>query len=105
LTKPDEEQDFERLMECEGLPPLKMKVFAADLNLRSINDKSRNTGEGSIVTFQIAAMHDMGEKFANANIRIRFKYRGLSSNAATEIWHKREISLQIIRVKGPRISS
>ncbi|KAL3796578.1 hypothetical protein HJC23_009709 [Cyclotella cryptica] len=110
LTESDEErvdeEDFEEMMECDGLPPLKMKVIAEGLNLRSINDKSKNKGEGSIVTFQIAATHDMGDQLANGgNVRIRFRYRGPSSNAATEIWRKREISLRIIKVKGPRISS
>lgn len=134
LTESDEEneEDFEEMMECDGLPPLKMKVIAEGLvsfitwraadflhghslttsfivlvqDLRSINDKTRNTGEGSIVTFQIAATHDMGDQLANGgNVRIRFRYRGPSSNPATEIWRKREISLRIIKVKGPRISS
>jgi hypothetical protein len=108
LTESDEEaeEDFEELMEIDGLPPLKMKVNAEGLNLRSINDKSKNKGEGSVVTFQIAATHDMGDQLANGgNVRIRFRYRGPSSNPATEIWRKREISLRIIKVKGPRISS
>jgi hypothetical protein len=108
LTESDEEneEDFEEMMECDGLPPLKMKVIAEGLDLRSINDKTRNKGEGSIVTFQIAATHDMGDQLANGgNVRIRFRYRGPSSNPATEIWRKREISLRIIKVKGPRISS
>lgn len=109
LTESDseaEEEAFEELMECDGLPPLKMKVIAEGLNLKSINDKSKNKGEGSIVTFQMAATHDMGDQLANGgNVRIRFRYRGPSSNPATEIWRKREISLRIIRIKGPRISS
>lgn len=108
LTESDSEaeEDFEEMMECDGLPPLKMKVIAEGLNLRSINDKSKNKGEGSIVKFQIAATHDMGDQLSNGgNVRIRFRYRGPSPNPATEIWRKREISLRIIRVKGPRISS
>mmetsp|Transcript_17281 Transcript_17281/g.35060 ORF Transcript_17281/g.35060 Transcript_17281/m.35060 type:complete len:1797 (-) Transcript_17281:136-5526(-) len=105
-SEEEEEEDFEELMECDGLPPLKMKVIAEGLNLKSINDKSKNKGEGSIVTFQMAATHDMGDQLANGgNVRIRFRYRGPSPNPATEIWRKREISLRIIRVKGPRISS
>ena len=109
LTETDseaEEEDFEEMMECDGLPPLKMKVIAEGLNLRSINDKSKNKGEGSIVKFHVAATHDMGDQLANGgNVRIRFRYRGPSPNPATEIWRKREVSLRIIRVKGPRISS
>jgi len=108
LTESDSEaeEDFEEMMDCDGLPPLKMKVIAEGLDLKSINDKSRNKGEGSIVKFQMAATHDMGDQLANGgNVRIRFRYRGPSPNPATEIWRKREISLRIIRVKGPRISS
>jgi len=109
LTETDseaEEEDFEEMMECDGMPPLKMKVIAEGLNLRSINDKSKNKGEGSIVKFQMAATHDMGDQLAKGgNVRIRFRYRGPSPNRATEIWRKREVSLRIIRVKGPRISS
>jgi hypothetical protein len=108
LTESDSEaeEDFQEMMDCDGLPPLKMKVIAEGLDLKSINDKSRNKGEGSIVKFQMAATHDMGDQLANGgNVRIRFRYRGPSPNPATEIWRKREISLRIIRVKGPRISS
>ncbi len=109
LTETDseaEDEDFEEMMECDGLPPLKMRVIAEGLNLRSINDKSKNKGEGSIVKFQMAATHDMGDQLSNGgNVRIRFRYRGPSPNPATEIWRKREVSLRIIRVKGPRISS
>lgn len=99
-----EEDAFEQLMEEDGLPPLKMKAQCESLSIKSINDKS--TGEGSRVTFQVAATHDMGNQLANGgNVRIRFRYRGISPNPATEIWRKREVALRIIRVKGPRISS
>lgn len=99
-----EEDAFEQLMEEDGLPPLKMKALCESLSIKSINDKS--TGEGSRVTFQVAATHDMGNQLANGgNVRIRFRYRGISPNPATEIWRKREVALRIIRVKGPRISS
>mmetsp|Transcript_27530 Transcript_27530/g.39886 ORF Transcript_27530/g.39886 Transcript_27530/m.39886 type:complete len:566 (+) Transcript_27530:199-1896(+) len=106
----ESEEDFEEMMECDGLPPLKMKALTEGLSLRSINDKSRRStiGEnrGSIVTFQVAATHDMGNQLANGgNVRIRFRYRGPSPNPATEIWRKREVGLRIVRVKGPRISS
>ena len=101
----EEEVDaFEQLMEEDGLPPLKMKAQCESLSIKSINDKS--TGAGSRVTFQVAATHDMGNQLANGgNVRIRFRYRGISPNPATEIWRKREVALRIIRVKGPRISS
>jgi hypothetical protein len=101
----DEDDDFAEFMECDGLPPLRMKVLTEDLNLRSINDKNK-AQEGTVVTFQIAAAHDMGNQLANGgNVRIRFRYRGPSPNEAAEIWRRREVSLRIVRVKGPRISS
>lgn len=101
-----DDQDFDALMEEDGLPPLKMKAICEKLSLKSINDKAKSQSEGSIVNFQIAATHDMGNQLANGgNVRIRFRYRGLSPNPATEIWRKREVSLRIVRVKGPRISS
>lgn len=88
------------------LPPLKMKCSADGLSLESINDRSKSLGEGSIVTFQIAATHDMGNQLKNGgNVRIRFRYRGPSPFPGVEIWRKREISFHIVRVKGPRISS
>jgi len=97
---------FEEMMECDGLPPLKMKALPGKLSLKSINDKTKQIGEGSVVSFQIAATHDMGDQLANGgNVRIRFRYRGPSPNPATEIWRKREVGLRIVRVKGPRISS
>ena len=97
---------FEELMESDGLPPLKMKCLADGLSLASINDKSKSMGEGSVLTFQMAATHDMGNQLANGgNVRIRFRIRGPSSTPGLEIWRKREVSLKIVRVKGPRISS
>ena len=88
------------------LPPLKMKCLAEGLSLSSINDKSKSLGEGSILSFQVAATHDMGDRIKNGgNVRIRFRYRGPSPITGIEIWRKREIALKIVKVKGPRISS
>jgi len=105
----DEESDnddFDEMMENDGLPPLKMKCLAEGLSLSSINDKSKSLGEGSILSFQIAATHDMGNKIRNGgNVRIRFRYRGPSPITGIEIWRKREIALKIVKMKGPRISS
>lgn len=83
-----------------------MKCSADGLSLKSINDQSKSLGDGSIVTFQIAATHDMGNQLKNGgNLKIRFRYRGHSPYSGVEIWRKREIALHIVRVKGPRISS
>ena len=83
-----------------------MRCSAEGLSLKSINDRGKSLGEGSIVTIQIAATHDMGNQLKNGgNVRIRFRYRGPSPLPGVEIWRKREIALHIVRVKGPRISS
>ncbi len=83
-----------------------MKCLADGLSLKSINDRNKSLGEGSMVTFQVAATHDMGNQLKNGgNVRIRFRYRGPSPIPGVEIWRKREIALHIVRVKGPRISS
>lgn len=99
------EDDFDELMEYDGLPPLKMKVIAEELSLQSINDKSKSH-EGSVISAQVAATHDMGNFLANGgHVRIRFRFKGPNPSPAFEIWRRREISLRIVRVKGPRISS
>ena len=58
-------------MQSDGLPPLKMKCLADGLSLASINDKSKSMGEGSVLTFQMAATHDMGNQLANDAISVR----------------------------------
>ena len=99
----DEESEndvFDEMMEGDGLPPLKMKCLAEGFSLASINDKSKSLGEGSILSFQVAATHDMGNKIINGgNVRIRFRYHGQSPTEGIEIWRKREIALKIVKVK------
>lgn len=128
-------QDFEELMENDGvrifvwlflnivvvhdhrltidsvskMPPLKMKCLAYGLSLESLNDRNKPLDQSSTISLQVAATHDMGnmgKKLVNGgNVRIRFRYRGPSSLPGIEIWKKQEINLNIVRVKGPRISS
>jgi hypothetical protein len=99
-------QDWDNEMDKEGLPPLKMKALCNGLLLENINDGAKGRSEGSTVAFQIAAMHDMGNQVADGgNVRIRFRYRGVSGGSGAEIWRKTEVHLRIVRVKGPRISS
>jgi len=78
-----------------------MKCLAEGLSLASINDKNKSLGEGSILSFQVAATHDMGTRIINGgNVRIRFRYRGPSPITGIEIWRKREIALKIVKVSG-----
>jgi len=96
--------DFEELMDEDGLPPLRVKVNCDDVSLDKINEKDSH---GSIATFQMAAAHDLGRQLElkKSNIRLRFRYRGLSNDTTTLIWRRRELKLNVVRVKGPRISS
>jgi hypothetical protein len=83
-----------------------MKCLAEGLSLSSINDRSKSLGEGSILSFQVAATHDMGNRIKNGgNVRIRFRYRGPSTIAGIEIWRKREVALKIVKVSHNIIDS
>jgi hypothetical protein len=76
-----------------------MKCLTEGLSLNSINDWSKSIGEGSILAFQVAATHDMGNRIKNGgNVRIRFRYRGPSPTPGIEIWRKREVALKIVKV-------
>jgi hypothetical protein len=99
-------QDWDDETDKEGLPPLKMNALCNGLLLENLNDGANGRSEGSTVTFQITAMHAMGNQVAEGgSVRIRFRYRGVSDGAGAEIWRKREVHLRIVRVRGPRISS
>lgn len=78
-----------------------MKCLADGLSLARINDESKSLGEGTQLSFQVAATHDMGKKIINGgNVRIRFRYRGPSPTSGTEIWRKREVALKIVKVSN-----
>jgi hypothetical protein len=99
-------QDWDNEMEKEGSTPIRMKALCSGLSLKNLNHGAKGRSDGSTVTFQIAAMHDMGNRVADGGgMRIRFRYRGVSDFSGAEIWRTREVNLKIVRVKGPRISS
>ena len=96
--------DFEELMDEDGLPPLRMRAFGDNISVENLNDKS---SKGCSLTVQMAAAHDLGKQleYKRHNIRLRFRYRGMSDDKATLIWRRREVKLHVVRIKGPRISS
>lgn len=103
-AEPDEDKIPNRVKYIE--PELKMKAICEELSLEGVNDASKRREKGNKVTFQIVAAHEFESQLAGGrNVRLRFRYRGKSPTEGTEIWRKREISLRIVRVKGPRISS
>jgi hypothetical protein len=76
-------------------PELKMKALCEDLTLDGINDHNQRRDKGNKVAFQIDAAHEFVNQLAGGrNVRIRFRYRGKSSNPGTEIWRQSEISLK-----------
>ena len=100
------DEDSEKDMDSESMPPLKMKVLSDGLSLVSINDRGQSRGKESIVKFQMVASHDFGNHIGKCgNVRLRVRYRGASADPAAEIWRKTEVHLHVVRLKGPRISS
>ena len=82
-----------------------MKCKTEFVSLESIINGSLLDG-GCLVKLQIAASHDMGDRVKNdCNILVRFRYCGVSRLSGVQIWRKREVALNIVRVKGPIISS
>lgn len=76
-------------------PELKMKVLCDELTLGGINDPNQRRDKGNKVAFQIDAAHEfVNQPAGGRNVRIRFRYRGKSSNPGTEIWRQSEISLK-----------
>ena len=59
------DDDFNELMKCNGLPPLRMKVVQGvegTLSLARVNGTrlDNNNDKGRVVALQIATTHDMG---------------------------------------------
>jgi hypothetical protein len=76
-------------------PELKMKALCDELTLEGVNNPSQKREKGNKVTFQIVAAHEFVNQLAGGrNVRVRFRYRGKSPNAGTEIWRQSEISLK-----------
>jgi hypothetical protein len=87
-----------------GVIPLKLTALCEGLDRDKLNAKGDSKGE-SAVSIQLAATHDMGTHMKGCNIQIRFRYKGASSSPDFELWKKQEVTIRVIRIKGPRISS
>lgn len=97
--------DFAFMAAGKEQPPLKIRCLAESLHLSKLNASHGEGGEGSLVTIQIAASRQLKARLPKgALIRIRFRYRG-APGVANEFWRRREFSLHVSCISGPRISS
>jgi hypothetical protein len=87
-----------------GVIPLTLTALYEGLDREKLNAKGSCKGE-SAISIQLAATHDMGTHTKGCTIQIRFRYKGASCSPDFELWKKQEVKIQVIRVKGPRISS
>lgn len=87
-----------------GVIPLTLTALCEGLDRDMLNAKGNSKGE-SAVSIQLAATHDMGTHTKGCTIQIRFRYKGASSSPDFELWKKQEVTIRVIRIKGPRISS
>jgi len=93
-THPQEVKEEKNKVKKPPESELKMQALCEDLSLDAMNDARKK--EGRKVTFQIIAAHEFASQLAGGrNVRVRFRYRGKSPSAGTEIWRKREITLKI----------
>ena len=99
------ESEFVRDLIYSANPvPLKIRALQCDLELNRVNGTD-TTSDSNKITFQIAAAHNLSEKLPNGtSFQLTFRYRG-KCNSNTEVWRKREVTVQILHTKGPRISS
>jgi hypothetical protein len=99
------EEEFTRdLIERANPPPLKVRVLAPSLILDGVNN-GLSADPSNTISIQIGAAHNAKQQLKKeTTIRIRFRYRGLST-ASTDLWRKREMSFIISCIEGPRVSS
>lgn len=81
--------------------PLTLSATCKDFDVETLNE----SGKTSSISLKLKAANDMGAYIDGCNIRLRFRYRGVSSSPVQEFWRKQEISIRVDRIKGPRISS
>lgn len=104
LNQPAGEAIVNKGTKAGNAAPLTLKVSCNAVNGASLN--RQNVGaDGSSISLQLSAAPDMGARSKGCEVTIRFRYRGKPASSLLEVWRRRELTLHILRIKGPRVSS
>eukprot|EP00980_Cylindrotheca_fusiformis_P007577 scaffold1580_cov116-Cylindrotheca_fusiformis.AAC.12 len=87
-----------------GPTPLTLDVSCTGVNRDNLNQQEVGA-DGSSISLQLSAAPDMGAHNKGCEVTIRFRYRGKQASPFLEVWRCRELTLHILRIKGPRVSS
>jgi hypothetical protein len=88
----------------KGPTPLTLKVSCNGVNATNLN-RQGISADASSISLQLSAAPDMGAHNKGCEVTIRFRYRGKPASSLLEVWRSRELTLHILRIKGPRVSS
>ncbi|CAJ1923429.1 unnamed protein product [Cylindrotheca closterium] len=88
----------------EQSKPLSLKALCTGIDTANLNNPLRAAKECSI-SLQLKAATDMGSHNKGAEVKLRFRYRGKQASSALEVWRTTELTLHVLRIKGPRVSS
>jgi hypothetical protein len=88
----------------KGPAPLTLKASCNGVNATNLNRQGISE-DASSISLQLSAACDMGAHNKGCEVKIRFRYRGKPASPLLEVWRRRELTLHILRIKGPRVSS
>mmetsp|Transcript_4602 Transcript_4602/g.10885 ORF Transcript_4602/g.10885 Transcript_4602/m.10885 type:complete len:1558 (+) Transcript_4602:62-4735(+) len=84
--------------------PLLLKALCTGIDAATLNNPGKAAKECSI-SLQLMATNDMGAHTKGAEVKLRFRYRGKQASPSLEVWRTTELTLHVLRIKGPRVSS
>lgn len=84
--------------------PLWLKALCTGIDAKNLNSAAKDGTECSI-SLQLIAATDMGAHNKGKEVKLRFRYRGKPASTALEVWRTMELTLHVLRIKGPRVSS
>lgn len=85
-------------------PAISINASCQGLDVATLNQEEASRGSSSI-SLQVTAASNMGAHTKGCEVRLRFRYRGKPVSSSLEVWRNRDLTLHILRIKGPRISS